>query len=122
MSVGAVGAVGGFGPFDAEVPVGLTEFGGGAGLIEGSPLAQSAQAPVVMRNGVVVTGPGVVHAVDVTATLGVDENLGVMYRASRSAQEDPGVVADDGVSVVVPAGNGATIDPETGMSVDDLLL
>lgn len=116
------GAVGGFGPFDAEVPVGLTEYGGGSGLVEGSPLSQSGTAVVTMRNGSTVTGPGLKHVESVGETMSVDEKLGVMYRASRAAQEEPGYVDPLTDAVIVAAGEGVTVDPETGMTLDDLQL
>lgn len=116
----------GFGPFDTQKDVGLTEYGGGSGLVEGAPLSQSAAGVVVGRFGMVHAGPGKEHVANVAATFGVDEKLGVTYRASRASQEFAGVVdvsagagAGAGV-VVVPAGEGAAIDPETGLSIDDV--
>lgn len=77
----------GFGPFDAEMPVGLTEFGGGSGLVEGSPTSQSLGAG------------GEAHTQDVAATFGVDEKIGVQYRSDPLdvLAVDPvtGLTADD---------------------------
>jgi hypothetical protein len=77
----------GFGPFDTEMPIDLTEYGGGAGLIEGSPTSQSVGAG------------GEVHLIDAAATLGVDEKIGVQYRSNPLdvLAVDPvtGLTADD---------------------------
>lgn len=77
----------GFGPFDTEMPVGLTEFGGGSGLVEGSPTSQSLGAG------------GEAHLQDVAATMPVDEKIGVAYRSNPLdvLAVDPvtGLTADD---------------------------
>lgn len=84
------GAVGGFGPFDTELPVGLTEYGGGAGLVEGSPTSQSGK-----------DGRGVTRIENKDEVLTVDEKIGVVYR--------------------IPAtGDVGTVDPETGLTADDV--
>lgn len=87
MSTPAGGDVG-FGPFDTEMPVGLTEYGGGSGLVEGSPTSQSLGAG------------GETHVQDKAATMTVDEKLGVAYRIPATADEtyrdpDTGFSADD---------------------------
>ena len=66
---------GGFGPFDTEMPVGLTEYGGGAGLVEGSPTSQSVGAG------------GEAHLLDPDATVTVDEKLGVVVRTGPLMDE-----------------------------------
>jgi hypothetical protein len=77
----------GFGPFDADMPVGLTEYGGGSGIVEGSPTSQSVGAG------------GEVHLTDGAATLTVDEKIGVAYRSAPTdvLAVDPvtGLTADD---------------------------
>ena len=90
------GAVGGFGPFDEAHPVGLTEYGGGSGLVEGSPTSQS------FKSG--KRGEGRDHTAGQGAAMTVDEKIGVAYRTK------PGRYG-------VPDG---AVDPVTGLSVDDV--
>lgn len=92
----------GFGPFDAVMEVGLTEFGGGAGLVEGSPTSQS------FRRG--KRGEGLDHVADQGAAMSVDEKIGIMYR-TQGGKADPLTGA--------PL-EGSNLDPVTGMTTDDI--
>jgi hypothetical protein len=92
-----------FGPFDTEMEVGLTEFGGGAGLVEGSPTSQSA------RRG--KNGEGLDHIAAAGAAMTVDEKIGIMYRTG-AGKADPLTGA--------PL-EGSNLDPETGMTTDDFV-
>lgn len=80
----------GFGPFDVVRPVGLTEYGGGAGLVEGSPTSQSGKLP---------GSGGADHVGAGGAEMSVAEKIGIEYRTLPS-----------------PLGVGAgVLDPVTGM-------
>ena len=115
--VGAVSGSG-FGPFDVETVVGLTEYGGGSGLVEGAPLSQSATAIVIGKDpatGLPVTyvGPGLDRVAALADTFDVSEKLGVEYRGSRALQEAVAAYGE------VAAGTVA-VDPETGLTTDDV--
>lgn len=86
----------GFGPFNEEKVLGLTEYGGGSGLIEGSPNSQSGKMAATGR-----FAGGADHVAVPEETMPVDEKLGVVYRAP----------------VVGP---NAGVDPETGLSAEDV--
>jgi hypothetical protein len=92
---GETGVAGGFGPFDVERVLKTTEFGGGAGLVEGTPNSQSGRL-----------GEGLDHIVDPDATMTADEKEGIIVRAER---------------VVTADGEESWVDPVTGMAVDDVL-
>ena len=91
----------GFGPFDTEQEVGLTEFGGGAGLVEGSPTSQS-----FLRGK---RGEGLDHVAAQGAAMSVDEKIGVAYRTGG------GIAMPDGS----PA-PGSNFDPVTGLTTDEV--
>lgn len=91
----------GFGPFDAQMEVGLTEYGGGAGLVEGSPASQS------FRRG--KRGEGLDHVAAQGAAMSVDEKIGIAYRTGG------GVSLPDGSE-----GPGSNLDPVTGMTTDEV--
>lgn len=95
MSVAAGGADG-FGPFDEQKVLGVTEYGGGAGLIEGSPNSQSGKMAAAGR-----FAGGADHVAVPEETMPVDEKIGVEYRA---------VLGDDGV----------WRDPVSGLAVEDV--
>lgn len=84
------GAVGGFGPFDEEKPLGVTEYGGGAGLVEGSPTSQSGKAKV-----------------------------GLDHLTNTKSDTERATSAAERAGVAVRAGEDG-IDPVTGLSVDDI--
>lgn len=88
------GGATGFGPFDEELPLGLSEYGGGAGLVEGSPTSQSG-----------ALGVGVERIENKDEVLSVDEKLGVMYR----------------IPALADVGTVESIDPQTGLTPDDVL-
>lgn len=69
MAVRKKGAVGGFGPFDLDATLGQTEYGGGDGLVEGSPESQSGKSGVGGPDHLVGEG------------MPVDEKIGVAYRS-----------------------------------------
>lgn len=91
---GETGVAGGFGPFDVERTLPLTEFGGGSGLVEGSPNSQSGRE-----------GSGLDHTLIVDATMTADERIGIVYRAVNVGSADEPL----------------WVDPVTGMSVDDVI-
>ncbi len=84
----------GFGPFDEDIPMGLSEYGGGAGLVEGSPFSESA--------ALTDSGRRIENKDEV---LGVDEKIGVQYRTP--AEADVGSVEE--------------IDDQTGLTPSDVL-
>jgi hypothetical protein len=84
----------GFGPFDVEQVLKRTEFGGGAGLVEGSPLSQSGRAGVGRER--------ISRAAEV---MPVDEKIGVMYRTDPNSLE----------------GTPEAVDPMTGLTAPEVL-
>jgi hypothetical protein len=93
MASKLTGAVGGFGPFDSERKLKPTEYGGGAGLVEGSPKSQTGAG-------------GLEGGADHLAGEGmtVDEKIGVAYRTDASGTDE----------------SGGVIDPVTGLSALDV--
>ena len=100
--VGAMSTQAGFGPFDTEREVGLTEYGGGAGLVEGSPTSQS------FRRG--KRGEGRDHVAAQGAAMSVDEKIGIAYRTKVGK-------ADLVTGAELP---GSNFDPVTGLTTDDV--
>jgi hypothetical protein len=92
----------GFGPFDSEQEVGLTEYGGGSGLVEGSPKSQS------FKRG--KRGEGLDHVAAQGAAMGVDEKIGIAYRTG-------GGLADPLTGAPL---EGSNLDPVTGMTTDEV--
>lgn len=88
------GVVGGFGPFDTEGPLKPTEYGGGAGLIEGSPLSQTGKLGASSAEGVAAQD----HLTG--GNMSVAEKIGVVYRVAPTDE--------------------TAVDPATGLSVDAL--
>ncbi len=84
----------GFGPFDVEQVLKRTEYGGGSGLVEGSPLSQSGRA-----------GIGTERITQAAEVMPVHEKIGVMYRTDPNSE----------------IGSAEAIDPMTGLVVGDVL-